>query len=105
MPDLFSGKAAAHQTSQEAEIKDLHAKIGELTVEKDFSSHLNRRGYWVSRKVLSWRLSNSMDGKGRSMKYECIDLHAFETGSETRGGSALLEITDDIPGPHRRTPA
>jgi len=36
MPDLFSGKATAHQTSREAEIKDLHAKIGELTVEKDF---------------------------------------------------------------------
>ena len=36
MPDLFSGKAAAHQKSREAEIKELHAKIGELTVEKDF---------------------------------------------------------------------
>jgi len=40
----------------------------------------------------------SMDGKGRwmdnvfierlwrSMKYECVYLHAFETGSETRAG-------------------
>ena len=40
----------------------------------------------------------SMDGKGRwmdnvfierlwrSLKYECISLHAFETGSETRAG-------------------
>ncbi len=36
MPDLFSGKAAAHQTSREDEIKDLRAKIGELTIEKDF---------------------------------------------------------------------
>ena len=36
MPDLFSGKAAAHRTSREAEVKELHAKIGELTVEKDF---------------------------------------------------------------------
>ena len=36
MPDLFSGKAAVHQTSREAEIKDLRAKIGELTIEKDF---------------------------------------------------------------------
>ena len=34
--ELFSGKAAAHQQSREAEIKVLHAKIGELTVEKDF---------------------------------------------------------------------
>ena len=34
--DLFSGKAGEHQRSREAEIKALHAKIGELTVEKDF---------------------------------------------------------------------
>ncbi len=36
MPDLFSGKATAHQTSRDAEIKVLQAKIGELTIEKDF---------------------------------------------------------------------
>ena len=36
MPDLFSGKATTHQNSREAEIKELHAKIGQLTIEKDF---------------------------------------------------------------------
>lgn len=36
MPDLFSGKATAHQVSREAEIKVLQAKVGELTIEKDF---------------------------------------------------------------------
>jgi len=36
LPELFSGKATAYKTSREAEIKELHAKIGELTVEKDF---------------------------------------------------------------------
>ena len=36
MPDLFSGKATAHQASREAEIKVLQAKVGELTIEKDF---------------------------------------------------------------------
>ena len=36
MADLFSGKATAHKTSREAEIRELHAKIGELTIEKDF---------------------------------------------------------------------
>lgn len=53
---------------------------------------------WHSRKVLSWRLSNSMDGKGasrdkrlikrlwRSLKYQRVHLNAFETGSEARGG-------------------
>ena len=36
LPDVFSGKANAHQKSREEDIKTLHAKIGELTVEKDF---------------------------------------------------------------------
>ncbi len=34
--DVFSGKTVGRDASHEAEIKDLHAKIGELTVEKDF---------------------------------------------------------------------
>ena len=86
---------------------------------------------WATRKVLAWRVSNtmdtafcidaleealachgqpgifntdqgsqftSMDGRGRwmdnvfierlwrSLKYECVYLHAFETGSELRAG-------------------
>ena len=36
LPELFSGKATEYKTSREAEIKELHAKIGQLTVEKDF---------------------------------------------------------------------
>ncbi len=36
MVDVFSGKKGARDSSHEAEIKELHAKIGELTVEKDF---------------------------------------------------------------------
>jgi putative transposase len=55
---------------------------------------------WFSRKVLAWRLSNSMDGKGRwidnrmierlwrSLKYECIFLHAFEKGSQAKASIA-----------------
>jgi len=38
MVDVFSGKRAGGDGSHEAGIKDLHAKIGELTVEKDFLS-------------------------------------------------------------------
>ncbi len=38
MVDVFSGKMGARDSSHEVEIKDLHAKIGELTVEKDFLS-------------------------------------------------------------------
>ena len=61
---------------------------------------------WYSRKILAWRLSNSMDakvkismdGKGRwidnrmierlwrSLRYECVYLHAFERGSEAKAG-------------------
>ncbi len=35
---IFTGKQANTDSSHEAEIKDLHAKIGELTIEKDFLS-------------------------------------------------------------------
>jgi len=38
LPELFSRKAAGRDGSREAEIKELHAKIGQLTVEKDFLS-------------------------------------------------------------------
>ena len=53
---------------------------------------------WASRKVLAWRLSNTMYGKGRwmdnvfierlwrSLKYECVYLQAFETGAQARAG-------------------
>ncbi len=33
---IFSGKPASGDSSHEAEVKELHAKIGELTIEKDF---------------------------------------------------------------------
>lgn len=36
LPELFSRKGTAGDGSREAEIKELHAKIGQLTVEKDF---------------------------------------------------------------------
>ena len=38
MVDVFSGKSGRRDSGHEAEIKELHAKIGELTVEKDFLS-------------------------------------------------------------------
>ena len=36
--DVFNGGGQMRDTQHEAEIKELHAKIGELTVEKDFLS-------------------------------------------------------------------
>ena len=38
LPELFSRKAAGNDGSRDSEIKELHAKIGQLTVEKDFLS-------------------------------------------------------------------
>jgi transposase len=38
MVDVFSGKPGRRDGRHEAEIKELHAKIGELTVERDFLS-------------------------------------------------------------------
>ncbi len=34
--DIFSGRRETIQVSNDQQIKELHAKIGELTVEKDF---------------------------------------------------------------------
>ena len=36
MAKTFSGKAEPARTADEAQIKELHAKIGQLTVERDF---------------------------------------------------------------------
>ncbi len=38
MVDVFLGKKGGRETSHEAEVKELHAKIGELTIEKDILS-------------------------------------------------------------------
>jgi len=38
MVEVFSGKPGRRDGAHEAEIKELHAKIGELTIEKDFLS-------------------------------------------------------------------
>ena len=36
LPELFTRKSSGSDGSRESEIKELHAKIGQLTVEKDF---------------------------------------------------------------------
>ena len=38
LPDVFAKKASRGATDREAEVKVLHAKIGQLTVENDFLS-------------------------------------------------------------------
>ena len=36
LSDVFAGKPSRHDIAQEAQVKELHAKIGQLTVERDF---------------------------------------------------------------------
>lgn len=38
LPDVFSKKTDRSEAAREAELKELHAKIGQLTVENDFLS-------------------------------------------------------------------
>lgn len=43
MKTIFSGTQALQENSYLSDIKDLHAKIGQLTVEKDFLESASRR--------------------------------------------------------------
>ena len=38
LPDLFAKKSEPQGADREAEVKELHAKIGQLTIENDFLS-------------------------------------------------------------------
>ena len=38
LPEMFSTKSEKNKKDEEARIKELHAKIGELTIERDFLS-------------------------------------------------------------------
>lgn len=42
-PDVFRGKVVCENTAYTDEIKKLHEKVGQLTMEKDFLSKLFRR--------------------------------------------------------------
>lgn len=43
MRNIFSGKQVIQENSHLTDIKDLHAKIGQLTVERDFLENASRR--------------------------------------------------------------
>ncbi len=68
---------------------------------------------WYSRRVLSWRLSNTLDNVfverlGRSVKYEDISLRAYETPVALRTGFTRYFEFYNSRRPHtalgRRTP-
>lgn len=41
--EVFSGKSSRDEAVGEAQIKDLHAKIGQLTIERDFLARASGR--------------------------------------------------------------
>ena len=43
LASVFSGKAEAQEAAQSAEVEKLHAKIGELVVERDFLAKASGR--------------------------------------------------------------
>mgnify|MGYP001047810478 CR=1 FL=1 len=43
MKDIFSGKQASQENNHLTDIKNLHAKIGQLTVERDFLETASKR--------------------------------------------------------------
>lgn len=43
LPDLFSKKASRSEAARDTQIKDLHAKIGQFTVERDFLAKASGR--------------------------------------------------------------
>ncbi|GGF76581.1 transposase [Terasakiella brassicae] len=47
MADIFSSKQEKQKDNHEAEVKELHAKIGELTVEVDFLDRAFKRSLWT----------------------------------------------------------
>ncbi len=57
MAETFTGKADRVRAADEARVKDLHAKIGQLTVERNFER------LW------------------RSLKYECIICMLLKPGA------------------------
>lgn len=48
--------------------------------------HLKRLCHDIGRKRVRWLDTVFIERLWRSLKYECIYLHAFETGSELKAG-------------------
>ena len=104
--DIFErGARSKEPVVDEAAVKELHAKIGELAVANDFLERKLKP--WTGSQFTSWAWTDrlrkagvkiSMDGKGRfldnifverlwrSLKYECVYLHAWSGGREARAG-------------------
>ena len=78
MVAAFSGQAATVQKDAATKIREPHAKSGELAVDKDagVSISMDAKGRWMNNVYIErlWR----------SLKWECVYLREFETGSQAR---------------------
>lgn len=70
------GKPAIFNTDQGSQFTSL--EFTEMLREADVKMSMDGRGRWIDNRFIErlWR----------SLKYECVYLHAFETGSEARRG-------------------
>ena len=97
--DVFSNGIERRRRDHEGEIRDLHAKIGELTVEPEiFNTDQGSQftGYAFTGRLRAAAIRISMDGRGRcmdnifierlwrSLKYEAVYLRELADGFEAR---------------------
>jgi len=97
---VFGSEAKAEPAGPAVDLKTLHAKIGEMTLENDFLAERSaRRDCWAERNdrplaqivgrtpgEASWRDNVFVERLWRSIKYEEVYLHAYKTASEARVG-------------------
>ena len=59
---VFSGKAAAQESGKAAgaDVEKLHAKIGQLLVERDFLARASGRGAWTVPHPTVWTIGSVM---------------------------------------------
>jgi putative transposase len=83
--DTVFGSGQEHNTADEAHLKDLHAKIGELALENAFFSQSARSLRRVDRKG-GWMDTFYIERRWRSLKYEEAYLKAYYTVAQAKQG-------------------
>ncbi len=78
--DTVFGSTQEHKAADESQLRDLHAKIGELALENDknhgIKIRMDGKGRWIDN-VFIERL-------WRSLKYEEVYLKAYDTSLDAR---------------------
>jgi len=78
MATAFTRRETSPEQVSAAEVDKLHSKIGQLVVDAKIKISMDGKG--------AWRDNRMIERLWRSLKYECVYLNAFETGSEMRAG-------------------